>query len=316
MFRLNLATCLLLFMVVPGAALAQSVLSPHQAKLAPAAGTAPGLFDGGPAPALQIAGMHAPPPQILFENAPPPVAPAATPSAVTIPAGTRVLMVLKSPLHTTSGTAGSGIYLETLYPVIQGNKVVIPAHTFVQGVVAGDRRPGHLRRTSEFRFRFTDMVFSNNYVAPIQGVLQSIAGAPNVRTRDKEGTLETVNQTEKVVTPAAAGAVGGAVLGSERRTGIGKFTGAGLGAALGLGAVLLHRGDEISLAKGTNIEMIFAAPLTLEAEQVAVNARYVAPPATFSAAEPPVADDNNRKRRSRPYHPGLGGLLLGGYLHR
>jgi hypothetical protein len=42
-----------------------------------------------------------------------------------------VLMVLKSPLHTTSGTAGSGLYLETLFPVVQSNGVVIPAHTQV-----------------------------------------------------------------------------------------------------------------------------------------------------------------------------------------
>ena len=44
----------------------------------------------------------------------PQVATTTAPSTVTIPAGTRVLMVLKSPLHTTSGTAGSGLYLETL----------------------------------------------------------------------------------------------------------------------------------------------------------------------------------------------------------
>src|SRR5262249_36952204 len=48
---------------------------------------------------------------------------------ITIPAGTRVMLVLRSPLHTTSGTQGSGLYLETLYPVLQGDHVVIPAHT-------------------------------------------------------------------------------------------------------------------------------------------------------------------------------------------
>jgi hypothetical protein len=65
----------------------------------------------------------------LTETMAPQVATTTAPSTVTIPAGTRVLMVLKSPLHTTSGTAGSGLYLETLYPVVQGNRVVIPTHT-------------------------------------------------------------------------------------------------------------------------------------------------------------------------------------------
>jgi hypothetical protein len=207
----------------------------------------------------------------------PQVATTTAPSTVTIPAGTRVLMVLKSPLHTTSGTAGSGLYLETLYPVVYENRVVIPAHTFVQGVVEAGKRPGHVDRESEFRFRFTTLIFSNNYVAPIQGVLQSIPGAKNIRTRDKDGTLKPVDQAEKVITPAAAGAVGGAIIGAKRGFGIGLLPGAGLGAALGLGSVLLKRGDEINLAMGARVEMVLQAPLTLEQAQVAANAHLARP---------------------------------------
>jgi type IV secretion system protein VirB10 len=221
----------------------------------------------------------------LRETMAPQVATTTDPSTVTIPAGTRVLMVLKSPLHTTSGTAGSGLYLETLYPIVQGNRVVIPAHTQVQGVVEANKRPGHVNRVSEFRFRFTTLIFPNNFVAPINGVLQSIPGAKSIRTRDKEGTLKPVDQTEKVVTPAAAGAVGGAIIGAHRGYGIGLLPGAGLGAALGLGAVLLKRGDAISLARGTNVEMILQAPLALEQAQVAENARYQSQPRPFMAPQ-------------------------------
>ena len=173
-------------------------------------------------------------------------------------------MVLKSPLHTTSGTAGSGLYLETLFPVVQSNGVVIPAHTQVQGVVESDERPGHLKRTSEFRFRFTTLIFPNNVVVPINGVLQSIPGARNIRTRSDDKTLEPVDQPEKVITPTAASAVGGAIIGSHRAFGIGLLPGAGLGAALGLGAVLLKRGDEINLPQGSKVEMVLPAPFSLE----------------------------------------------------
>jgi len=221
----------------------------------------------------------------LIETMAPQVATTTVPSTVTIPAGTRVLMVLKSPLHTTSGTAGSGLYLETLYPIVQGNRVVIPARTQVQGVVEADKRPGHVNRVSEFRFRFTTLIFPNNFVAPIDGVLQSIPGAKNIRTHDKGGALKPVDQTEKVVIPAAAGAVGGAIIGAHRGFGIGLLPGAGLGAALGLGAVLLKRGDEISLAPGTNVEMILQAPLALEQAQAAENARYQSQPRPL--AQPP-----------------------------
>jgi type IV secretion system protein VirB10 len=240
----------------------------------------------------------------------------SAPSTLTIPAGTRVMMVLKSPLHTTSGTAGSGIYLETLFPVIQGGQVLIPEHTFVEGVVDGNRRPGHFHRTSEFRFRFTNFVFANNYVAAIQGGLQSIPGAPNVRTHDKNGTLRTVDQIEKVVTPAAASTLSGAIIGSVQEFGIGTFTGAGLGAALGLGAVLLHRGDEISLTQGTYVEMVLQAPLSLEQSQIADNARYKPVPSVFPAAPGSGNNDVSHKRRRRERRPGLADAIFDAYWGR
>jgi hypothetical protein len=233
----------------------------------------------------------------LLETMAPQVATTTVPSTVTIPAGTRVMMVLKSPLHTTSGTAGSGLYLETFFPVVQENGVVIPARTYVQGIVEANERPGHLKRTSEFRFRFTTLIFPNNHVVPIKGVLQSIPGAKNSRSQDKDGTLQSVDQTEKVLIPAAAGAVGGGVLGSHRAFGIGLLPGAGLGVGLGLGAVLLKRGDDIDLARGTNIEMVLVAPFTLQQAQLAQNARYVSESRALDDASEPKEIDTAAKRR-------------------
>lgn len=233
----------------------------------------------------------------LLQTMAPQVATTTDPSTVTIPAGTQVLMVLKSPLHTTSGTAGSGLYLETLYPVVQSNGVVIPAHTQVQGTVEANERPGHLKRTSEFRFHFTTLIFPNNLVMPINGVLQSIPGARNIRTRSDDRTLKPVDQTEKVVTPVAASTVGGAIIGAHRGFGIGLFPGAGLGAALGLGAVLLKRGDEIYLPQGTNVEMILQSPFSLDQSQIGANARYVRPSQVMSYAPQPANIDGGMKHR-------------------
>ena len=234
----------------------------------------------------------------------PQVATTTDPSTVTIPAGTRVLMVLRSPLHTTSGTAGSGLYLETLYPVVQGNGVVIPARTLVQGVVESNERPGHLKRTSEFRFRFTTLIFPNNLVVPINGVLQSIPGARNIRTGEDK-TLAPVDQTEKVITPVAASSVGGAIIGAHRGFGIGLLPGAGLGAGLGLVAVLLKRGDEISLPQGTSVEMVLAAPFSLDNSQLAANARIVPPSQALNDTRQSTNGKDRAKRRKHQ-HTGFG----------
>jgi hypothetical protein len=221
------------------------------------------------------------------------------------------MMVLRSPLNSTSATQGSAIYLETLYPVIQDNRVVIPAHTQVQGVVKSERRPGHFKRAAQVRFYFTTMIFPNNYVLPIDGVLQSIPGSKLLRMDDKsEGALKTVNQAERVLIPTATGAVAGAILGSYSPFGIGKFIGAGLGAGLGLGSVLLVRGDDITLRQGVNVEMVLRLPAALTPDQAAFNAAYVPPaqaPRQFVDPDPDLRARQTARSRRRP-----GGLLLPG----
>jgi hypothetical protein len=164
-------------------------------------------------------------------------------------------------------------------------------------MVETDERPGHLKRTSEFRFHFTTLIFPNNLVVPINGVLQSIPGARNIRTHSNDRTLEPVDQAEKVITPVAASAVGGAIIGAHRAFGIGLLPGAGLGAALGLGAVLLKRGDEINLPQGTRVEMVLQAPFSLEQAQVSANTRYVRPSQAVNYTQQPANVDNGTQRR-------------------
>lgn len=223
-------------------------------------------------------------------------------SAVAIAPGTHVLMALTSPLHSISGTEGSGVYLEVVAPVVQQDRVVIPAHTYVQGIVEGNRRPGHFIRSSEFRIRFTTMIFPNNSVTAIDGMLQSVPGS-KVRSRG-QGTIRTVDQTEQVLLPAAVGAVGGAILGSVTRFGIGTFVGAGLGAGFGAGDVLLQRGDEINLPAGTRVEMVLRSEIMLSPGQANSNAAYVAPPTVLTARQPesptPALGRPHRHSHSRP----------------
>jgi hypothetical protein len=225
-----------------------------------------------------------------------------------IAAGTHVMMVLRSPLSSTSATQGSAIYLETLYPVIQDNQVVIPAHTQVQGVVKASRRPGHFKRVSEFRFHFTAMIFPNNYVLPIDGVLQGIPGSRLLRVDDKsEGALRTVDQTDKALVPTATGAVAGAIIGADTHIGIGKFIGAGLGAGLGLGSMLLVRGDDINLHAGVNVEMLLRVAASLPPEQAAFNATYVPRrQATTQFVDPdPKPQTAARRQQQRPRTAGV-----------
>src|SRR5712692_6333144 len=96
------------------------------------------------------------------------------PKAITIPAGTHLLMKLISPLHTTSSTPGSGVYLETVFPVVENSRVVIPEHTRVMGVVTDERRPGRVQGRAQMRLRFTQLILPDNHELSIVGDLQSL----------------------------------------------------------------------------------------------------------------------------------------------
>jgi hypothetical protein len=186
------------------------------------------------------------------------------PEAITIPAGTHLLMKLISPLHTTSSTPGSGVYLETAFPVVENSRVVIPEHTRVMGVVADERRPGRVQGRAQMCLRFTQLILPDNRQLSVVGSLQGLPGSSRNRTVNNEGTLEPVDQIDADVYTVAKATGAGVLVGSIRHVGIGVGPGALIGAGLGLAKVLFTRGDEISLPVGTRVEMVLQRPLTVQ----------------------------------------------------
>jgi hypothetical protein len=187
------------------------------------------------------------------------------PEPITIPAGTHLLMKLISPLHTTSSTHGSGVYLETAFPVVANDRVVIPEHTRVMGVVADERRPGRVQGRAQMRLKFTQLILPDNHELSIVGNLQSLPGSNKNRTVDNEGTVEPVDQIDADVYTVARTTGAGVLVGALSHSGrAGLGYGALIGAGLGLSKVLFTRGDEISLPVGTKVEMVLQRPLTLQ----------------------------------------------------
>ena len=182
--------------------------------------------------------------------------------SVTLPAGTHILMRLSSPLHTTSAREGSGVYLETSSPVLQDGQIVIPARACVLGQVEHERRPGRVKGRAQFRIRFTKLILPGQSVT-IVGSLQSLPGNAGMRTHDKEGTIEPVDQIDRDVYRIASGAIAGGLAGALTRTASGAGIGLAIGGGLGLAKSLFTRGDEIYLPEGTNVEMVLDQPVTV-----------------------------------------------------
>lgn len=186
------------------------------------------------------------------------------PEPITLPAGTRLLMKLVSPLHSTSSTPGSGVYLETMFPLVHDDRVAIPEHTRVIGTVIDENRPGRVRGRAQMRIRFIQLILPDNQVVPIAAGLQSLPGSGRNRTVDHEGTIEPVDQIDADVYTVATTTGAGVLAGSISHTGIGVGRGALIGGGLGLAKVLFTRGDEISLPVGTGVEMVLQHPLTVQ----------------------------------------------------
>ena len=94
---------------------------------------------------------------------------------VTIPAGTRMALVLTHPIQTRYIHRGDDIYAQVSSPVNSDNQVVIPPGTFVQGTVDKIQRSGG---RGELRLQSMSITFPDGYVAPIAGpiVLQTDEG--------------------------------------------------------------------------------------------------------------------------------------------
>ena len=188
----------------------------------------------------------------------------STTTPITIPAGTHMLMKLTRPLHTTSATPGSGVYLETSVPVIADERIAIPEKTRAFGFVEKSRRPGRSHGRARLRMRLTQFILPDDRVVAIAGSLQSLPGSAENRSTDEQGTLEPVDQIDGDVYTVAVTTGLGVLAGSISHIGIGVGPGAVIGFGLGLAKVLFTRGDEISLPVGTEIEMVLQHPLTIE----------------------------------------------------
>ena len=250
-----------------------------------------------------------------------------SPASLTIPAGTNVLLTLRSPLHTVSARTGSGLYLETTADVIQQNHIVIPAKTLIQGVVEKQARPGRVKGRGQLQFHLTTLILPSNYTASIAGSLQSLPGSRLYESSNREGAIQPVDQIDKDAAIIVRSTATGAGIGAISHGAFGAGRGALIGAAFGLGQVLFKRGDDITLPAGTPVEMILDRSLSIPLRELAAYTQRSSLPASKQdspAAVPaePEAKARTSMRTRNQLHPEIpfpfgfpwlaGGNYLGG----
>jgi len=236
-------------------------------------------------------------------------------ATVTIPAGTRIALVLTHPVQSRSMRRGDDIYAQVISPVNNGDEVVIPAGTFVQGTFD---RLGRKGDRGELRLQSMSITFPDGYVAPISGpvTLESEEGyaikdpghgralgaialplagiglgaliGHSVGT--SESTLTTTLPPGCTGPPPFCLSSSLSVPGSKAKA---TAIGAGVGGAAGMIAsiTLLVGSHHFFLDVGAPIEMTLQQPVSLETNEVAdaVQQSEHHPTSPYQVAPRPVA---------------------------
>ncbi|HEY1576805.1 MAG TPA: hypothetical protein VGF82_07025 [Terracidiphilus sp.] len=222
----------------------------------------------------------------------------------TVPAGTKVLLQLRSSVNTKSARAGDGVYLASTFPVVVGNRVLIPAGVYVQGVVDRVVRAGHVKGKAQLDMHFTSMIFPNGSVVEIPGVVSGLPGASKQVVKNGEGTIQQdKDKTRNAGKTAEIAIPTGGTIGSIAGLGTGHPVAGGFeGIAAGLAAVglvsLFTRGADVNIESGTQVEMVFQRSMVLEDANLAAGVAPGSAPAMVPAADQP-------QRLEKPARPAV-----------
>ena len=186
-----------------------------------------------------------------------------------IPPGTHIPLSLINSVSTKNSEEGDRVYLETVFPIMSNGRIVIPPGSYVQGTITRIKRPGKIKGRGEFYVRFDSLTLPNGVTRDFRASVSNLDGRASEELDKKEGKIKSegdkAGDTRTVAETTAAGASIGAI---AARSGMGAGIGAGAGAAAGLLAVLLTRGPDAVLARGTTLEMVLDRPLNYSARDL------------------------------------------------
>jgi hypothetical protein len=267
------------------------------------AGPTPPAPASQPAPAAQKQQAPASPDTPQQASAPPPSAAAPSPEAastpakpvdaappanktiakIQVPSGTHIPLVLHNSISTRSARPGDPVYFETLFPIMIDGKVVIPAGSYVSGEVTESKRPGRVKGRGELMIKLTTLILPNAYMVNLNAVPGN-AGTGGNETTDSEGKI--IGDSEKghdIGTIAKTTAAGAGIGGVATQSGKGVGIGAAAGAAAGLAAVLLTRGPDAEMPRGSTVEAVIDRSIYLDADKV----QFTGPGQASALAGPP-----------------------------
>jgi type IV secretion system protein VirB10 len=223
----------------------------------------------------------------------------SAPANHTVAAGTRVPLLLINSISTRSAHEGDQVYLETAFPIVVNQKIVIPRGSYVKGTITQVKRPGRVKGRGEMYLRFDSLTLPNGVTRDFRGRVGAVDGSGNETLEKREGKI--VSEAAKgqdagtVASTAGAGTAVGAIAGSaSKHPGLGTGIGAMGGAAAGVAQVLLTRGPDVQLMRGTELDMVLDRTLAFTEDEL----RFESAPPAGSAIPPPSRTNSKTSSQS------------------
>lgn len=195
------------------------------------------------------------------------------PGEFVVAAGTKVPLSLINSVSTKHSAEGDRVYLETVFPILVNGRIVIPPGSYVAGTVTQVKRPGRVKGRGELFVRFDSLTLPNGVTRDFRARLSGMDGRASEELDKTEGKIKSEGNksgdARSIGEATAAGASVGVIAGGAAgHYGMGAGIGAAAGATAGLMGVLLSRGPDAVLAKGSTIEMLLDRPLTYEESEL------------------------------------------------
>jgi hypothetical protein len=93
-----------------------------------------------------------------------------TGTTITIPAGRSIPLTLVSQVKSKSSKPGDMVRAQVAFPVSEGGQVVIPAGTFVEGILGGIDLKQVRKGKGGLQIHFTRLIYANGYTIPLDAV--------------------------------------------------------------------------------------------------------------------------------------------------
>lgn len=186
--------------------------------------------------------------------------------AAEIPPGTHLLLRMVNSVSTRTAQQGDAVFMETASPIAIDGGILVPIHSYVQGVVYNAKRSGRVAGRAELGIRIETLTLPGGKsfkIAPHLAAVDSNESDQKVMTKEndiKQGSSHMQDAGRVAILAGSGAAIGGLADGSFKGAGIGT----GVGGAVGIATVLLTRGREVELRQGSTLDVVFDRPVTIE----------------------------------------------------